>query len=141
MACSNLFETDDLQNLSDTKCSKSYLAKLKAKGYNSRILPWIVIKKFENEVDVETWKKFGTPYFLKGTHGGESTKSKCKVICKDDVLSGEHFAERKKIVCASVKCNDAKKRIVCPVQYRLLHCKLKDIWWLQGLEEWWRGPK
>ena len=120
---------------------ESYLAQIKVQGFNSRVLPWTVTKKFENKVEVETWKKFGTPYLLRGTHGGETTMSKCKLICKDDEFCEEHFSERKKIICASVKCNDPKQKIVCPVQYRLLHCKLKDLWWLQELEEWWRGPK
>ena len=104
MACSSI-ASDELNeiNHNETICVASYLAKLKAEGYNCRILPWVVVKKFENEDAVETWKKFGTPYYLRGTHGGESTLSNCKLICKDDALCEEHSAERKKIVIIASK--------------------------------------
>ena len=104
MACSSI-ASDELNeiNHNETICVASYLAKLKAEGYNCRILPWVVVKKFENEVDVETWQKFGTPYLLRGTHGGESTLSKCKIICKDDDLCEKHFAEQKKGVVIEKK--------------------------------------
>ena len=50
-----------------------------------------------------------------------------------------HQCERKKNICASVKCNSLENKY--PVQYRILHCRLNNIWWLQQLEDWWRGPK
>ena len=61
------------------------------------------------------------------------------MICDDGRISDDHDQVIQKIICASNKCNNGTVR--CPVQYRLLHCKLRDIWWLQELESWWKGPK
>ena len=79
--------------------------------------------------------KFGTPYILKITHAG--AMSQCKLICKD-IDCVKHQVETKKLTCASVKCNSVTNK--CLVQYRLLHCKSRDIWWVRQLEEWWKGP-
>ena len=53
MACSSI-ASDELSeiNHNETICLASYLAKLKAEGFNCRILPWVVVKKFEKEVDL-----------------------------------------------------------------------------------------
>ena len=58
----------------------SYLMMIKVEGYNSRVWSWKTIKIIYNEADVETWKKLGTGYLLRETHGGETTTSKCKLI-------------------------------------------------------------
>ena len=112
---------------------------LRRSKFNCRNYPWITIMKFKNSDEVETWRKFGTPFYLRITHGGASARSKCSLICEPTNISEEHIVERKKVVCASYKCNDKENK--CPIQYRLLNCMLTDSWWVQGLEEWWRGPK
>ena len=78
----------------------------------------------------------GLVYYLVTTHGGKGKISRCKIICEK--TSDDHESERLKITYASSKCNDDSLK--CPIQYRLIHCKLLNVWWLQELESWWRGP-
>ena len=111
---------------------------LRRSKFNCRNLPWKTIKVLESSDEVETWQKYGTPFYIRGTHGGSSALSKCKAICTT-IGGPTHQVERKRLVCASVKCNT--KTVKCPVQYRILHCYSTNIWWIQELEEWWLGPK
>ena len=105
--------------------------------FNKRVFPWYTIKKFSDADEVETWKKYGTGYFLIFTYGGKNGTSKCNIIC-NLVDCEEHNSVKQKITCGSAKCNIGTAK--CPVQYRLIHCQLNNVWWLQELESWWRGP-
>ena len=96
------------------------------KKFNKRVFPWFTSKIFTTAEEVETWKKYGTGYYLVTTHGGKGNISRCKIICEK--TSDDHESERLKITCASSKCNDDSLK--CPVQYRLIHCKLLNVWWL-----------
>ena len=54
---------------------------LRRSKFNCRNLPWKTIKVLESSDEVETWQKYGTPFYIRGTHGGSSALSKCKAIC------------------------------------------------------------
>ena len=43
--------------------------------------------------EVETWRKYGTPFLLMITHGGKANTAGCKIIC-NEVIS--------KIICNEV---------------------------------------
>ena len=69
--------------------------------FNCRNYPWVTINKFKNSDEVETWRKFGTPFYLRITHGGTSARSKYNLIYEPTSVSAEHIVERKKVVIMS----------------------------------------
>ena len=42
---------------------------LRRSKFNFRNYPWITIMKFKDSDEVETWRKFSTPFYLRITHG------------------------------------------------------------------------
>ena len=45
--------------------------------FNSRVLPWHTIQIFRTADEVETWRKYGTPFLLMITHGGKANTAGC----------------------------------------------------------------
>ena len=126
-------ESSGDENLNEIELSSEEIQR--RKKFNKRVFPWYTTKMFTKRDDFETWQKYGTGFFLVVTHSGSKGTSQCKIICTNS--EQEHESEQLKISCGSAKCNN--QTVKCPVQYRVIHCKLIDVWWLQELEPWWRG--
>lgn len=52
-----------------------YEEKLKRNRFNCKNLPLKTIRAFESGDEVETWQKYGIPYYIRDTHGGMASPS------------------------------------------------------------------